>query len=126
MRNILIICALIIIAGIVWFVTEGKTSNHYGTAFTGAPKAEVAQLLEHPTDYLGKQLTINGQVADQCPTSGCFFYFYVGQKKLKIELGDLAQKIPKQPGAHVIVEGQLLSYGDSYQFVGTAAEFHGK
>lgn len=123
MRTILIICGLIIAAGIAWLVISLKTPNHYGAAFSGAPRVEVEALLERPTEFLGRQVSIEGKVADQCPTTGCFFYFYSGNKKLKIELGDLAQKIPKRRGASVLVEGQLVAFGESYQFLGTAAEF---
>ena len=123
MRSILIICALIIVTGVTWLLISLKKPNHYGAGFTGAPKVEVEALIERPTEFLKKQVTIEGKVADQCPTSGCFFYFYHGTKKLKIELGDLAQKIPKRVGAPVVVEGQLVPFGDSYQFLGTAAEF---
>ena len=124
MRAILIICALTIIAGIAWAIFSLQTPNHYGGEFTGAPKVEVDALIERPTEFLKKQLTIEGKVADQCPTTGCFFYFYRGTKKLKIELGDLGQTIPKKPGASVVVEGQLVPFGDSHQFLGSAAEFN--
>ena len=124
MRNILILCGLIAIVGIVWLVISLRAPNHYGAAFTGAPRTEVVALIDRPTEFLGKQVTIEGKVADQCPTTGCFFYFYVGTKKLKIELGDIAQTLPKKPGVAVTVEGQLVPLGDSYQFLGTAVEFH--
>lgn len=123
MRTILVICALTIVAGIAWLASSLKAPSHYGAAFTGAPKVEVDALIERPTEFLRKQVTIEGKVADQCPTTGCFFYFYHGTNKLKIELGDLAQKIQKRAGASVLVEGQLVSFGDSYQFLGTAAAF---
>lgn len=124
MRTILIICGLILVAGAAWLIMSLQTPKHYGAAFSAAPKVHVADLLERPAEFVGRPLTIEGKVEDQCPTSGCFFYFSAGTKKLKIELGDLAQKIPKRIGARVTVEGQLVPYGESYQFLGTAAEFH--
>lgn len=123
MRNIFIICGLIVIVGLALLVMSFKVPNHYGAVFSGAPKVEVEALIERPTEFLSRQVTIEGKVADQCPATGCFFYFYSGTKKLKIELGDLGQKIPKKTGALAIVEGQLVPFGDSYQFLGTAAEF---
>ena len=124
MRAILAICGVTLLAVIVWIAIQFQTPNHYGAVFSNAPKVEVEALLEHPTDFLGKHVTIEGTVADQCPSTGCFFYFYLGPKKLKVELGDLAQKIPRRSGAIAVVEGQLVPFGDSYQFLGTAAEFH--
>lgn len=124
MRTILIACGLIAVAVIAWMYFGLRAPNHYGGTFTNAPKVRVSELLERPSDFLGKQVTIEGKVEDQCPTTGCFFYFSSGQKKLRIELGDLAQKIPKRPGAPVTVEGQLVPFGNSYQFLGTAVEFH--
>jgi hypothetical protein len=124
MRAILITCGIILLAVVTWIVLSLRAPNHYGAEFTGAPKAEVADLLDRPADFLGKRMTLQGKVQDQCPTTGCFFYFSAGNRKLKIELGDLAQRIPKRPGAPVTVEGQLVPYGDTYQFLGTAAEFN--
>jgi hypothetical protein len=123
MRTIFIACGIILVAGLTWLLISLRVPNHFGAAFTNAPKAQVADLLDRPKDFLGKQVTLEGKVNDQCPLTGCFFYFPVGNKKLRIELGDLAQTIPKRPGAPVTVEGQLAPIGDSYQFLGTAAEF---
>lgn len=123
MRTILLICGVILAAIATWIVLNFRAPNHYGGAFTGAPTVAVSDLLERPADFLGKRVTILGQVEDQCPTTGCFFYFSAGNKRLKIELGDVVDTIPRRAGARVMVEGQLVPYGDSYQFLGIAAEF---
>jgi hypothetical protein len=123
MRTILVICAVTLAALAAWMVMNFRAPNHYGGDFTGAPIVRVSDLLDRPAEFVGKRVTIVGKVEDQCPTSGCFFYFAAGNKRLKIELGDIASSIPRRPGAAVTVEGQLVPYGDSYQFLGIAAEF---
>ena len=124
MRAIVILCVVILVAGIAWFALSLRTPSHYGGTFTGAPKVELEALINRPTEFIGKQFTIEGKVEDQCPITGCFFYFRVGTQQLKVELKDIAQSLPRKAGASATVEGQLVRFGDSYQFLGSAVEFH--
>ena len=123
MRKILALCALVLILGLAGAALALKGASHFGAAFTGAPHVEVVDLLHRPEEYLNKQLTIEGTVSDQCALTGCFFHFRVGIERLRIELGDLAEKIPQHAGTPVKVEGTLVHHGDSYEFLGTAVEF---
>jgi hypothetical protein len=123
MRIILGLCFLIIIAGVAILVVTLRGSNHFGAAFVEAPKVAVRDLVKNPTEFLGKQVIIEGDVIDQCPATGCFFYFDDGGQRLKVELSDLAQSLPQRTGAKARVEGQLVPYGSSYQFLGSAVEF---
>jgi hypothetical protein len=122
MRTILTICAVTLVLGTVLVWRAVRMPSQYGT-FTGAPKAEVASLIDRPNDFLHKTLTIEGTVRQQCTTMGCFFYFLSGKKMLRVELQDIAMNAPRRNGRPARVEGQIVPYNHGYQFLASAVEF---
>ena len=122
MKKILILCAatLIVATVLIWRVVAKP--SRYGQ-FTGAPRAEVTALVERPKDYLGKTVSVEGSITEQCKAMGCFFTFKDGSKALRVDLQDIAMTAPMHEGKPALVEGQLVAYGDAYQLYATAIEF---
>lgn len=124
MRTIFIICGLILLGAIVWTGVNLRSPRHYGGEFSGAPQVSLDDVLAKPNDFLGKVIRLEGVVKDQCAATGCYFYFLSGEKRLKIELGDVVSTLPRKNGSRATVEGQLAALGDGYEFIGTGVEFH--
>ena len=122
MRTILVLCALALIIGAVLIWHLVSLPNQYG-AFTGVPKADVADLIERPKDFLHKTVAIEGIVRKQCTTMGCYFFFLSGEKLLRVDLEQITMVAPRRNGHPARVEGQIVPYGDGYQFVASAVEF---
>ena len=122
MRVILAICLSTLIAGGLLIWNALRWPNQYGT-FTGATQTETAMLIDKPTDFIGKTVTVAGTVREQCNTMGCFFYFYAGNKKLRVDLKDIAMKAPRREGHSARVEGRLEPYVEGYQLFATAVKF---
>lgn len=122
MRTILTLCGLILVVGafIAWRAMRMPT--HYGT-FSGAQKADVADLIERPKDFLGKTISVEGTVREQCKTMGCYFSMPSGTKMLRVELQVIAMNAPMREGHQARVEGQMVPYGDGYQLLASAVEF---
>jgi len=122
MRMILGLCAVTLVVGttLIWNAT--RLPSHFG-AFSGAPKAGVADLIDTPKDFLHKTVAIEGTVREQCTTMGCFFFFKSGKKMLRVDLQEIAMDAPRRNGHTARVEGQIVPYGDGYQFVASAVEF---
>ena len=122
MKTILTLCALSLIIGgvVIWHLVS--LPNEYG-AFKGAQKAEVADLIERPKDFLHRTLSIEGTVRKQCTTMGCYFFFLSGEKMLRVDLEQITMVAPRRNGHIARVEGQVVPYGDGYQFVASAVEF---
>jgi hypothetical protein len=122
MRTILALCAfsLVVAAILLWQVVI--LPNDYGV-FTGAPKAEIVDLISTPKAFLHKTVSIEGTVRQQCTTMGCYFFFLAGDKMLRVDLEQITMYAPRRNGHTAHVEGQIVSYGDSYQFVASAIEF---
>ena len=122
MRTIFAICAVTLVLGavLVWRVV--RMPSQFGT-FTGAPKAEVATLIDKPKDFLRKTVAIEGTVRQQCTTMGCFFFFFSGKNMLRVELQDIAMNAPRRGGRTARVEGQIVPYDHGFQFLASAVEF---
>lgn len=122
MRTILAICALSLVVGSVLVWRTLRLPTHYGV-LTGAPKVEVADLINRPKDFLHKTVALEGEVRNQCTTMGCYFFFFSGKQMLRVELAEIAMNAPRRNGRPARVEGQVVPYGDGYQFLASAVEF---
>jgi hypothetical protein len=122
MKTILTLCALTLVLGTVLIWRAVRLPSHYGE-FTGSPRAEVADVIDRPKDFLRKTVSIEGTVRQQCTTMGCFFFFLSGKNMLRVDLQEIAMNAPRRNGRPARVEGQIVPYGDGYQFVASAVEF---
>ena len=122
MRTIFGLCALILVAGGVFAWRTMQLPTHFGT-FTGAPRTEVADLIERPKDFVGKTISVRGTVREQCKTMGCYFFIPWGTKLLRVEMQAIAMNAPLREGHQARVEGQMVPYGDGYQLFASAVEF---
>ena len=122
MKKIFTLCALILVAGAILLWRATQLPTEYGT-FLGAPKTSVTELVAHPTVYARKTVAVEEVILEQCQSMGCFFFFREGNNILRIDLKDIAMTAPKHEGRRALVEGQMVAYGDGYQFLATAAKF---
>src|SRR6185295_1459308 len=121
MRTIFTICAVTLVLGAVLVWRAVRMPSQFGT-FTGAPKAEVAKLIDKPKDFLHKTVTIEGTVRQQCTTMGCFFFFLSGKNMLRVELQEIAMNAPRRNGHTARAEGQIVPYDHGFQFLASAVE----
>lgn len=123
MRNIFILCGLVLALGAGWLFKTLRVPTVYGT-FAGAPRVEVSELIARPQEHLHKTVAVEDVIRDQCTSMGCYFFFYAGDKPLRVELAEIAMNAPKRRnGRKARVEGQLVPYDHGYQLVATAVEF---
>lgn len=123
MKIIFALCALILLAGGVLLWNSLRAPAVFGE-FTGAPEAEVADVIAKPQEYLHKTVALEGVVAKQCTTMGCYFFFISGRKELRVDLAEIAMNAPKhKDGSRARVEGRTVPYDQGYQFSASAVEF---
>lgn len=122
MKNILILCVITLAVGSAFLWRAVARPSRYGN-FTGAPRAEVASLVERPKEFAGKTVSVDGTITEQCKAMGCYFNFKDGGKSLRVDLQDIAMTAPMHEGKHARVEGQLIPYGEAWQLYATAVEF---
>lgn len=122
MKKILILCTVTLVVASVFIWRAVAKPTRFGS-FAGAPRAEVAALVERPKDFVGKPVSVEGTITEQCKAMGCYFNFKDGGKSLRVDLQDIAMTAPMHEGKLARVEGQLVPYGDAYQLYATAVEF---
>ena len=122
MKTIVAICVSALVACTLFIFNALRWPNEFGT-FTGAPQTEVAALVEKPTEFLDKTVTVLGTVKEQCQTMGCFFYLAEGKKTLRVDLEEIAMNAPRREGRSARVEGRMVPYGDGYQLFASAVKF---
>ena len=122
MRTILILCTVTLVLGAALIWRAARLPREFGV-FTGTPKAEVADLINRPKEFLHKTLTIEGTVRQQCTAMGCYFFFLSGKDMLRVELKDIAMNAPRRNGHLARVEGQIVPFDGGYQFLASAVEF---
>jgi hypothetical protein len=124
MKTILILGGLFLMAGAAAFYVGHSGADHYGNKFRGYPAVDLGDLVDRPSEFLRKDVTIHGTIVRQCPSSGCWFILRnAGAKELKVEMGDTTPKLPQRGGKTATVEGRLIPYGSTYEFIGTGVEF---
>jgi hypothetical protein len=122
MRTIIAVCVVTLFAGglAMWQATQLRTV--FGQ-FTGAPETAVADLIGSPIHFAGKTVLVKGPVRQQCKAMGCFFFLHAGQKRLRVNLEEIAMKAPMKEGHQARVEGEIVRYRDTYQLLATAVAF---
>jgi hypothetical protein len=121
-KKILILCAATFVVATIFVWRAIARPSRFGR-FTNAPRAGLAELVEHPKEFLGKTVALDGTVTAQCKASGCFFSFRAGASSLRVDLQDLGGRIPYREGHRARVEGQLGPYGAEYELFASAVEF---
>ncbi len=108
----------------------GRSETHFGKPFAGFPSATIPELLARPEAHLRRDLRIHGQLRRQCPATGCWFFLIDPRdpkaQELKVEMGDTVSRLPKHTGHFATVEGQLIKFGEHFQFIGVAVTFSEK
>jgi len=122
MKKILILCTAILLLATVFIWRAVAKPTRFGK-FTGAPKAEVAALIDSPKAFVGKTVLIEGTIREQCQAMGCYFTFRAGEKGLHVDLQDVAMTAPMREGRAARVEGQMVPRSEGYQFFASAVEF---
>lgn len=124
MRNILILCATILLVGAAALVWYTMRPEHFGRPFRGAPKTAVKDLLEKPEEHLGRDVALEGTIVRQCPATGCWLYLKdESGKDIRVEMNKIAPKLPQRVGRKAAVEGRLMKLEDHYEIEGIAVEF---
>ncbi len=85
------------------------------TLFGKAPHLQnvikISALLDHPEQYLGKEIRVEGIATDVCPTRGCWMKIQSDRKKqsliLKVNDGEMVFPMSAR-GKHIVVQGKLV------------------
>lgn len=104
-----------------------QKAEHFGPAFTDAPRVTIAQLLADPEAYRRQTVRVAGDIERQCPSSGCWMFLRDEEgRSIRVELGDYFAELPRHVGQRAEVEGEWIPHGTGHQFIGTRVTFGGE
>jgi hypothetical protein len=69
---------------------------HYGAPVAATSVVSAATLLANPEAYVGKELVVEGRVADVCSKAGCWMVIAEGDKTMRILMKDHGFSVDKQ------------------------------
>lgn len=122
-RNILSILVISMVLASCGNTGNKKVASAEST--DGTSKIEFAALVEHPQDFVGKSISVEGKVVHVCMHSGKKM-FIVGENpdiRLFITAGEDMPKFPTELlGSQIVVEGTLEKVAASAPAEGSAGE----
>ena len=90
----------------------GSSAMSPGSATNGYEKVTIKDILNKSSDYLGKGVTIEGKIAQECPMRGCWITVDDGTGILLVELSPNGFTIPlNQVGNTAKVYGNVTLVG---------------
>lgn len=123
MKAILVLCVVVFLTlcggALSWYLRPDR----FGESSAGSSEVSLETLFADPTPYLSKTILLEGVVTRQCALTGCFFFFIVGEKKVRIELSEIAATIPQRRGYRARVEGTLSTHHEELVLLGRSVEF---
>ena len=101
---------MIVVAAVLGFglvVGACARSEKYGVVDTKAPSVQVKDILLSDS-FGGKDVRLNGTIAMQCASTGCWFFLDDGTGRMLVDLKGLGLGLPQRGGKKARVSGTVL------------------
>ena len=108
-KIIVIILVATLIGGGIYFVL-GKGSAQYGKGVPdGAQITEIQEITNNGKAWLGKEVTVKGEMTQKCPTTGCWFYVEDSGGNIRVDTAPSGFTIADvRLGKTVTVHGKVI------------------
>jgi hypothetical protein len=107
MKNLIYLFLGVFLFNLVTYAGDGKK---YGNNLTLKEKTKISQILNNPSEYIGKKVLVEGIIIDVCPKRGCWLEVASDEEfqKIKIKVNDGEIIFPMEArGKNVLVEGEV-------------------
>jgi len=120
MKIVIIIIVLAVIAGGAYLFL-GKGSTELGKGIPAG--AQVITISEISQAMVGKAVTVQGEMAQKCPTSGCWFYVKDSTGEIRVDTAPSGFTITEIPlGKTVTVHGKVVNMEGGLELVATGVK----
>jgi len=130
MKNLVIGIAVVAVIGLgVWYAFAGSgekgAQNTFGQG-TGAEVTPIGQIVKSPDKYLGKVVTVEGEMTKECPASGCWWYVKDDSGEIRADSFGSNFALPlNKEGKHIRTTGKVVKNDNGDLEIGaTGAELH--
>ncbi|HOF89489.1 MAG TPA: hypothetical protein PLZ36_15515 [Armatimonadota bacterium] len=110
MKRTVISIIIIAVVGLgIWYAFGGETkSGHFG-AGVGATVVRIGDITANPDAYLNTEVTIEGELTRECPSSGCWWYIKDGTGEMRADsLAAGFNLPPNQVGKRFLTAGTVI------------------
>jgi len=95
----------------------------YGTEMTMNAATSLAELYQHPEQYEGKEIRLDGQIVDVCQKKGCWLKLKQGEYDITVRFKDYAFFVPKDGAGNLVsVQGIFSTKTDKHVEEETAVQ----
>ncbi len=93
----------------------------YGTGMSDTDAVAASAVIGAPTEYLGKTVKVEGEVAEVCKSMGCWLSFQHEGQELVVNMKDHGFSVDKQgAGSWCEAEGEVVKQGELYSLTAHA------
>ena len=114
--------SLLVVLALLAVLLTGCSGEKYGAGVDPkAPVVPVKDLFLQP-QYLGKQVTVEGNIVSQCQSNGCWFFLNDGTGQIYIDLAQNQFTLPSLPGKRAAASGVVTRSQQNFYLVATGVE----
>ncbi|MHB9023112.1 MAG: hypothetical protein ACYC7E_02920 [Armatimonadota bacterium] len=129
MKNVLIgIVVLGLVGAGIWYAFsggDGKNGKSFGQGVEDV-LTPIGDIQKAPKEYLGKVVTVEGELTKECPGSGCWWYVKDQTGEIRSDSFGGGFALPlHQEGKHIRTTGKVVkSESGELQIASSGAELH--
>ncbi|MFA5399459.1 MAG: hypothetical protein WC169_04660 [Dehalococcoidia bacterium] len=101
---------------------NGTGTSAEQSAVDGVHAARIAEILQDPMGWDGKNVMVEGKIASECP-AGCWFTLKDGNAVIYIDLAPSNLVIPQRKGSYARVTAGVIAEGSDVYLIGTKVDF---
>lgn len=113
--------AHILVVSIFLAACSGGGEQYGAGVDPDAPKVQVKDIFLQP-DLMGKKITLEGRIASQCTSNGCWFYLKDETGQVYIDLSRNGFALPSLPNKVAIASGTVARSQRALLLVATGVE----
>lgn len=122
---------ILLLAGML--VTANAATLSFGPSFDKNSVVPVAQVVANPSEYVGKTVTVAGQIQAVCKKKGCWMTLAASENtpefKIKVRDGDMVfpvSSLGKTALAHGVVQAKPMTLDETIAYFQHLAHEQGK
>lgn len=105
-----------------FFLAACSGGGQYGAGVDpSAPKILVKDMFLRP-DLMGKKVTLEGRIVNQCASNGCWFYLQDETGQVYVDLSRNGFELPSLPNKAVIASGTVAKTQQAFLLIATGVE----
>ncbi|OPZ88239.1 MAG: hypothetical protein BWY76_00054 [bacterium ADurb.Bin429] len=114
MKRIVITIVIIAAVGLgIWYAFGGEKKTAEFGGSVGTDIVQIGDITANPDAFLNKEVTIQGELTKECPSSGCWWYIKDSTGEIRADsFGAGFNLPPNQAGKQFLTTGKVVKTED--------------